>query len=568
MSTTFLNGTLQNNFPVPNPVLDAQGGNDTIVTTGDLSSATILAGVGNDTVAYGGGSAASDLTDGGDDDDYIVFNSIGSATTSISNSTVYGGLGSDRIYFGYDLTNDPPNFPFSGGKLIITNSLIRGFDNQDPELTFDDSGDDIFFGEDTLLINTFVNGNKGDDDVYAYGTLRSSTIQGGQNSDYIGFRDISGSRINGNLGNDDLDTYDAAIVNSSVFGGKNDDHIDFTDTTTTNTLVNGDDDFDYIHFFNGGWNGDYLVFADNSTILGGAGKDYIEATAIPYDGPAHGTIQNKSIFDGGTGNDSIFIGEDVRVASQSSLLGGDGFDNIRVDESFDGWGGLWNSVVDGGADDDQIYIGEIGDSFVGATSIYGGSGNDYISGDNWYYDKIYVGAYWSGDDGNDTIIATDGQDTVSGGSGADIIHGEEKGDTLTGGSGNDIFVYYDADESYVNPVSSSLGSNIDTITDFNADNADRFDVNYDVYQVISYSQVGWNKDWETTIDFAQQQGGYLQDNQVGVLKISSGDTNAGTYLLFLEDGWDNNIGWSAYNGGIIRLTNPTGDIGTSNFVVQ
>ena len=73
-------------------------------------------------------------------------------------------------------------------------------------------------------------------------------------------------------------------------------------------------------------------------------------------------------------------------------------------------------------------------------------------------------------DGKFDIAGSDGEDTIVGGDGNDIINGGAGADTLTGGGGNDIFTYTAAVQS--------AGANVDTITDFNDEGADKvaFDV--------------------------------------------------------------------------------------------
>ncbi len=62
----------------------------------------------------------------------------------------------------------------------------------------------------------------------------------------------------------------------------------------------------------------------------------------------------------------------------------------------------------------------------GQVSIYGGMGNDAITGSGWG-DVIYAGA------GNDTLYGGKGDDQLRGQSGIDSIHGQEGDDTLAAG---------------------------------------------------------------------------------------------------------------------------------------
>ena len=108
-----------------------------------------------------------------------------------------------------------------------------------------------------------------------------------------------------------------------------------------------------------------------------------------------------------------------------------------------------------------------------AQFIYGGAGNDEISGGNSGTGETI----WGGS-GDDTINGNNGVDILYGGSGIDTINGGEGGDTiiggygadkLTGGSGPDIFKYLSVTDSHGNPNGTI---SYDTISDFSPGNDD------------------------------------------------------------------------------------------------
>ena len=114
------------------------------------------------------------------------------------------------------------------------------------------------------------------------------------------------------------------------------------------------------------------------------------------------------------------------------------------------FGGIWRGT--GG--NDTISPGNQ------AQIIYGGAGNDLISGDNGGEGGIFGGS------GNDTIAGGTAKDLIYGGSGndslnglngSDILIGGYGADTFTGGLANDIFKYL------------SLNDGGDHITDFSGD---------------------------------------------------------------------------------------------------
>jgi VCBS repeat-containing protein len=104
-------------------------------------------------------------------------------------------------------------------------------------------------------------------------------------------------------------------------------------------------------------------------------------------------------------------------------------------------------LIYGGAGNDNITGGNSG---TGET-IYGGSGNDIINGSN----------------GTDTLFGGSGNDTIHGGEGKDVIIGGFGADTLWGDGANDTFKFLS--------VLDSLPSQSDTIKDFVSGN-DKIDL--------------------------------------------------------------------------------------------
>ncbi|MEU4563919.1 calcium-binding protein [Actinoplanes sp. NPDC023936] len=156
---------------------------------------------------------------------------------------------------------------------------------------------------------------------------------------------------------------------------------------------------------------------------------------LVHAGDKNDKVTNKtgipSLFDGGTGNDSLW--------------GGSKADKL--------YGGTGNDYLSGGAGNDALY-GQAGNDTgygkAGHDKIYGGGGNDRLHGDSGYYgdtgnDKIY------GEGGNDSLIGWRGNDYLSGGAGNDGLEGDLDGDnyntsgngadTLLGGSGVDTVRY-------------------------------------------------------------------------------------------------------------------------------
>ena len=218
---------------------------------------------------------------------------------------------------------------------------------------------------------------------------------------------------------------------------------------------------------------------------------------------------------GGAGNDSLFGGkQDDEIfgeANDDYVEGGFGNDAIEGGEGDDFlWG---DNAADLVADDpdganeannllaepiiDTNHITEIGINFLEGTitplevrnpanpdfslsllfdpvlegddTISGGAGNDRIFGEIGD-DEL------SGDAGDDEISGGAGFDTLTGGMGDDILDGGDDSDTLAGGLGSDQLTGGDGFDVFVfAPASSLIGTDVDTITDFDV-NQDRIDL--------------------------------------------------------------------------------------------
>jgi Ca2+-binding RTX toxin-like protein len=190
----------------------------------------------------------------------------------------------------------------------------------------------------------------------------------------------------------------------------------------------------------------YAALTGNDSVLLPA--DQAKANALGYDA--------TQIFHGGSGNDAVTGG-----ALNDFVFGDTGNDTLR--------GAAGNDGLAGGSGNDQLYGGTGNDIIVtgiGIDYVEGGSGNDFITAKDTddglmppgasapapfglgtiYYDVILGG------DGDDMILATN-SDGVDGGNGndtitlnADIVDdagwavGEDGNDTITGSTGDDLIL--------------------------------------------------------------------------------------------------------------------------------
>ena len=175
--------------------------------------------------------------------------------------------------------------------------------------------------------------------------------------------------------------------------------------------------------------------------------------------------ETKSILDGGSGDDKLYLGWKNAVGSESRIRGGSGKDIIRTD--FWNRGTIDEVASEGdvhlfgdyeyGSDDldkdlwgaaDTIFNGRGNGDGTNSAYIYGGDGGDTIhSGDSWNINQVY------GQNGDDTIYLSQGSEYVQvfGGSGHDTIvnvadYGSvesqdvpyNRQEVISGGAGNDL----------------------------------------------------------------------------------------------------------------------------------
>lgn len=124
----------------------------------------------------------------------------------------------------------------------------------------------------------------------------------------------------------------------------------------------------------------------------------------------------------GTNGDDVIVVSyakvetDVPFSGMISVDARDGNDTICVVGTPDSPSGLF--------DPDILVVGGEGDD-----TIYGGSGADYLSGDDLFLEMHT---------GNDTIYGGPGTDRIEGGLGDDLLFGQQGMDVLVGGQGNDV----------------------------------------------------------------------------------------------------------------------------------
>ena len=320
------------------------------------------------------------------------------------------------------------------------------------------------FGDDS-----YIPGTDGDDVICGLGG--DDTVYGGGGNDVI----------DGGLGADELFGEDGADVlygaggNDVLDGGADEDLASFFDNTsalnanlTTGaaaSATSGTDSLAAIEMLVGGAGNDSLTGDDGvNSLNGAAGNDTIHGAG--GDDMLVLSAGNDS-FNGGGGIDTLSFSEDrstsainlsINLGLSASQSTGDGNDSfVGIENVF---GGLGNDTLTGNGDANTLSGLGGNDTLTGGLgndTLTGGLGNDTASfADSTSVTAIITAdldlglAFGRGDDslleienltggaGNDSLSGDDQLNLLAGGAGNDSLAGREGDDTLVGGAGNDI----------------------------------------------------------------------------------------------------------------------------------
>jgi Ca2+-binding RTX toxin-like protein len=242
------------------------------------------------------------------------------------------------------------------------------------------------------------------------------------------------------------------------------------------------------------WGRPDLLFHNSGLI---SGEISLKVESWPQGYPADPSVQREFFNDaGGDLRGRVDLGDGGDILSNRGLIEGN-VDLGPGDDSYGGagpasgpGGGVVTGMVSGGQGDDFLLGSEFHDYLQGNQgndTIEGGlGGNDWLvggQGDDWIWsehsDNIAYGNLGNdtlvGGDGHDLLRGGQGDDSIAGGAGAEWISGDRGDDTISGGTGADTF-------------HSSSGAGLDRVTDFNATEGDR--VQLDAGTTYTVSQVG------------------------------------------------------------------------------
>ncbi|MDA9019555.1 Hint domain-containing protein [Flavimaricola sp.] len=375
------------------------------------------------------GTAGDDIFDGGGGADTLSGDD-GSDTLSggLGNDSIYGGNGEDNLSGGAD------NDKVYGG---AENDVLYGGAGNDT-LT-GGTGEDTLYSGDGLDI---LNGEDGDDMLYGAG--ERATLNGGNGADSL-FGGDGNDRLfggadddvtYGGLGNDELgggtgnDLLDGGAGNDALVGWGGDDTLfggEGADTLTIN-LSDGNDTF-----YGGESEGhkDLIAFGSN-----------VDGVNVVMTGDESGTITGTDI------NVTFAEIEVLRLGQGNDTYDGsasNGPSSIRLQLGDDtAYGGSGNDYISGEGGDDVIYGGGAGNDTLsgggGTDTLYSGDGVNRLNGEDG--DDMLYGAgdrtSLFGGNGVDSLFGGDGNDRLDGGADDDVAYGGLGNDALSGGGGNDL----------------------------------------------------------------------------------------------------------------------------------
>ncbi len=304
-----------------------------------------------------GSSTTPTVFQGTEEADAAAITSLPNGSTSV----IVQGLGSaDVINWGITLQNST----ISGGQGddIITPNIIDG----------------------ATLVGSFVNGNQGNDKIGnpQLGVAATiSTVAGGQGNDTLQLGNLQSSLSNGNLGADTINTgivtgASVNVADSSIFGGQGNDSINVGDgdggtiLNTTNTgyidsIIDGNLGNDTINVVLDNFkivpNPNLLTpstLFQNSTIAGGEGDDYIDASD---------SINVPLFLTGDAGNDTVIGSETFDLSLFGGAPNGDSINGGEGDDRLEGLTG--EDTINGGNGGDIIIGGEDADTLSGGAGV-------------------------------------------------------------------------------------------------------------------------------------------------------------------------------------------------------
>ena len=317
------------------------------------------------------------------------------------NATVRPGAGNDSV------TTSTGNDRILEESSNSGSDTIRSSDGNDT-INAGDGNDRVIAGSGSMVITT-ANGN--DEVTVGDGKM---TIDTGHGDDTILTGSSDYSLINAGQGNDNITTFGSVTIqaggayySATTASGVDDDVITATGGRVRIDLGGGNNVCTVVSRFRASVGGS----PGNDSIITGSGDDRIDPLA------GNDTVHSNS------GNDYI-----SQLIDSDYVDSGSGNDTVESD----GRGKAANTTIYARSGDDVV-------SARGGGKVYGGSGNDNLSGARFSSLPVNTSVVFEahGQAGNDTITGSDGRDKLYGGDGDDWLRGGMSADKLFAGAGND-----------------------------------------------------------------------------------------------------------------------------------
>lgn len=470
-----------------NDVIDAKEGDDTL--DGRLGDDSLVGGLGNDLVAGGDGldtlrgGDGDDVLDGGTGIDYLF--------ADAGNDFLFGGWGSDRLYGGIGndyLFGGDDNDILCGG---AGSDALEGGDGADILIDADSStnygmlsteNDEMYGG---LGNDTFYGGYDemwGGDGNDVFYVKNQGTVYGGTGDDKITVTNASAtlnSWLDGGLGSDSIiggagnDTFISGYGNDTLNGGAGNDNYVVTFDNMADVIIEAAD-------VAGGVDTVYYIrdFKDDGRDddLDEAGKELDPPTTTPY----QFNVTLAANIENGVLDDQIFVNNPSSVTYTMAWLTGNALGN-RLQ------GSNLNDILDGAAGNDTIIAGD-GDDIIFAGSgidvIDGGAGRDLIAATVSFDLTTVTGVE------NLDLLDVSSAVSATGNSGNNVLFGNKFANNLNGGAGNDTLDGWFYSTNYAPVTDSTKATGNDTLVGGTGNDLYRIDATSDVITEVATTTGG------------------------------------------------------------------------------
>ena len=420
------------------------------VTLTDVTAINGTGDNGGETVSISGSSGAEFINLGGtaidsNDIDVVSISALAGNDTIVTRT--------DYLAFNIDAGNGDDEIRFGAGALASTQTVVGGN------------------GTDTLLLT--VSDTLVDADFTNVTTVEVLQLGAGDDSAVLSTEAKQAGivTVNGGDGNDTI-TWAYGTTAITINTGNGDDKVDNTAADVANDSIDGGDGNDSIYAGGG-----------NDTLLGGAGNDSIYGED-GNDSLVGGT--GADTLSGGNGDDTLVVNGTADVDSGERYDGGLGADTLKITADTDFANLNAMSSVETLLLSDTVDI-SISAAFLTDVTAINGSGNNAqetvtvlgtSSADLLDLSAITVdtnditGLYVIADAGNDTLIGSNGLDSLMGGDGNDRITSSVVSgsiDRLDGGNQTDWMVLTGAASSTL-LINLDAGANADQFTKVGVNN--------------------------------------------------------------------------------------------------